>query len=170
MLLTENMKYISAFKVFGYLQSFIQGFANDSNMSAQEAETQLKKLNDNGEKDIIIYTNNCYFNPYEIGDDCSITNDFDKYYTIMDTQSDIKPDFLKKLASYVDRKLKEKDLPSYVITFPEFNPKEDNISFDTIINTNRQDELALNKIGVINPHLYIITNLINTLKQSLLVI
>ena len=170
MLLTENMKFITAFKVFGYMESFIQWFANDSNIDVATIQTQLKELNENGEKDIITYTNNCYFNPYEIGDDCGITNDFDNYYKIINTKSAVNPDFIKKIASYADRKLQEKEIPNYTITFPEFNPKEQDISFTTDINTNRQDELALNKIGVVNPHLYIITNLINTLKQSLLVI
>ena len=170
MLLRENLKFITAFKVFGYMQSFIAGFANDSNMDPVQAETQLKALNNNWEKDIITYTNNCYFNPYEIGDNCAVTNDFNNYYQIIDTKSTIDPEFVKKLASYADRKLQEKDIPSYAITFPEFNPKLPNVQFTTDINTNKQDELALNQIGVVNPHLYIITNLINTLKQSLLVI
>lgn len=170
MLLRENLKFITAFKVFGYMQSFIAWFANDSNIDAGEASKQLAMLNSNWEKDIITYTNNCYFNPYEIGDDCAVTNDFNNYYQIIDTKSSIDPDFVKKLASYADRKLQEKDIPSYAITFPEFDPKLTNIKFTTDINTNKQDELALNQVGVINPHLYIITNLIDTLKQSLLVI
>lgn len=170
MLLKENIKFITAFKIFGYMQSFIQGFANDSGIEGTKIEEQLKSLNQNWEKDIITYTNNCYFNPYEIGDDCGITKEFDTYYKIINTKSNVDPDFIKKIASYADRKLKEKELPNYTITFPEFNPKQEEIKFTTDINTNRQDELALNKIGIINPHLYIITNLINTLKQSLLVI
>jgi hypothetical protein len=170
MLLKENIKFITAFKVFGYMQSFVQWFANDSSIDAKKIEEQLKSLNENWEKDIITYTNNCYFNPYEIGDDCGITKEFDTYYKIINTKSNVDPDFIKKIASYADRKLNEKELPNYTITFPEFNPKQEEIKFTTDINTNRQDELALNKIGIINPHLYIITNLLNTLKQSLLVI
>lgn len=170
MLLKEEIKFITAFKVFGYMQSFIQWFANDSSIDVQKIEEQLKSLNENWEKDIITYTNNCYFNPYEIGDDCGITKEFDTYYKIINTKSNVDPEFIKKIASYADRKLNEKELPNYTITFPEFNPKQEEIKFMTDINTNRQDELALNKIGIINPHLYIITNLLNTLKQSLLVI
>ncbi len=170
LLLTESIKFITAFKVFGYMQSFLQWFSNDSKIDPKEAEAQLKALNENGEDDIITYTNNCYSNPYEVGDDCSITNDFDNYYAITKNEKDISPDFIKKIASYVDMKLREKWVPTYSIKFPQFDPKIDTIRFTTDINTNKQDELALNQIWIINPHLYIITNLINTLKQSLLVI
>ncbi len=170
MALRENVKFLTAFKVFGDMQSFIEAFANDSNLNAQDVELQMRALNNNWEKNIITYTNNCYLNPYEVSDDCSTTNDFNNYYQIIDTKTTIKPDFLKKLASYTDKKLEEKDIPSYSISFPEFNPKNTKIKFTTDLNTNTQDELALSKIWIINPHLFIVTDLINSLKQSLLVV
>lgn len=170
MALRENLKFMTAFKVFWYMESFIQSFANYTNLSPSVIESNMLELNQNGEKSIISYTNNCYLNPYEIGSDCNITNDFNNYYTMVDTKSKVGPEFIKELANYVDNKLEEKEIPSYAITFPGFNPTQSTISFTTDINTNNQDELALSKLWIANPHLYIITNLINSLKQSLLVI
>lgn len=170
MALRENLKFMTAFKVFWYMESFIQSFANYTNLNPSVIEANMLELNEKGEKNIISYTNNCYLNPYEIGSDCNITNDFNNYYTIVDTKNKISADFIKELANYVDNKLEEKEIPSYTITFPWFNPTQSIINFTTDINTNNQDELALNKLWISNPHLYIITNLINSLKQSLLVI
>lgn len=170
MALRENLKFMTAFKVFWYMESFIQGFANYSNISPNIIESNLFEINRNWEKSIISYTNNCYLNPYEIGSECNITNDFNNYYAIVDTKSKISADFIKQLASYTENKLEEKEYPSYTITFPGFNPKKTSIGFTTDISTNNQDEAALSKLRISNPHLFIITNLINSLKQSLLVI
>jgi hypothetical protein len=145
MLLRENMKFITAFKIFGYLDSFLQSFSSYNNIDPDEANEKIKQLNQNGEKDIISYTNNCYFNPYEIGTDCSITRDFDNYYNIIDTKSTIDPDFVKKLANYIDKKLEETEIPTYTITFPEFDSRQNTINFSTELNTNKQDEIFLNK-------------------------
>lgn len=170
MLLRENMKFITAFKIFWYLDSFIQTFSSYNDVDPAEVRTQMNAINEFWEKDIIAYTNTCYFNPYEIGSDCSVTRDFDNYYSIMNTKSSINPEFLKKMADYIDRKLEETELPTYTINFPEFDSQKNTINFTTDLNTNKQDELALSKLWIQNPHLYIITNMINTLKQSLLII
>jgi len=96
--------------------------------------------------------------------------DFDAYYKIIDTQRKIDTEFIKQLAVYIDNKLQETDIPTFSISFLKFNPKEENIEFTINLNTNSQDEIALNKQGILNPHVFIVTNLINLLKQSLLII
>ncbi|HCB51280.1 TPA: hypothetical protein DEP21_01710 [Patescibacteria group bacterium] len=170
MVLVENVKFITAFKVFSYMESFLQSLGNNLHKDPLEIEQKMEEINDDVEKNIIIYTNNCYFNPYEIDYDCSTTNDFDNYYKLIDTTNKTDTKFLKQLASYVDMKLQQTDIPTFSINFDNFNPKQDTIKFSIDLNTNAQDELALSKQGILNPHLYIVTNLINLLKQSLLVI
>lgn len=170
MILMENIKFITAFKVFSYMDSFIQSFASSLNKDPLDVEQKLNEINDEGEKEIITYTNNCYFNPYEIDYDCNIINDFDNYYNLMDSSGKTDTSFIKKLVAYVDMKLQQTDIPTFSINFPNFDPRQDTISFSIDVNTNAQDELALSKQGILNPHLYVVTNLINLLKQSLLVI
>ncbi|HCY21622.1 TPA: hypothetical protein DIC40_07425 [Patescibacteria group bacterium] len=96
--------------------------------------------------------------------------DFDNYYKIIDTQRTVDTEFIKQLATYVDNKLQETDVPTFSINFIKFNPKEETLDFTIDLNTHSQDEIALNKQGILNPHVFIVTNLINLLKQSLLVI
>lgn len=168
--LIENIKFITAFKAFSYMESFIKWFANSSNKDPILIEWQLKKMMVDAEKDIVVYTNTCFLNPYEITNNCSTIEDFDNYYKIIETQREVDTDFIKQLANYVENKLQETDVPTFSINFLKFNPKEDKVEFTIDLNTNSQDEISLNKQWILNPHVFIVTNLINLLKQSLLVI
>ncbi len=168
--LMENIKFITAFKAFSYMESFIQWFANSTSKDPVLIEGQLKKMMVDAEKDVVVYTNTCFLNPYEITNECSTIEDFDNYYKIIETQRTVDTSFIKQLATYVENKLQETDVPTFSINFLKFNPKEDKIDFTIDLNTNSQDEIALNKQGILNPHVFIVTNLINLLKQSLLVI
>ncbi len=168
--LMENLRFITAFKAFSYMDSFIQWLANNTNQEQHIVETEIKKLSVDLEKDITIYTNTCFLNPYELSSNCNTIWDFDNYYKIIDTQRDTNTNFIKQLASYIDNKLQESDIPTFSINFANFNPKEDFVEFTIELNTNTQDEIALNKKWILTPHVFILTNLINLLKQSLLVI
>jgi len=172
MILQENIKFITAFKAFGYMHSFVYSFSSFLNKNPLDVEEKLNLLNSDGEKQIITYTNNCYFNPYEISYDCDNINDFDNYYKLIDPTDKTKLDltFLKKLAYYVDTKLQQTDIPTFWIIFSTFDPKQDNVSFTIDLNTNPEDEIALSKQWILNPHLYVVTNLINLLRESLLII
>lgn len=170
MALMENIKFLTAFKAFSYMESFIQGLANNTNKDPLLIEGKMKTAVVDWEKDIIIYTNTCFLNPYEISNNCSMIGDFDAYYKIIDTQRKVDTEFIKQLAVYIENKLQETDIPTFSISFLKFNPKEENIEFTINLNTNSQDEIALNKQGILNPHVFIVTNLINLLKQSLLII
>jgi len=97
------------------------------------------------EKDIVVYTNTCFLNPYEITNNCSTIEDFDNYYKIIETQREVDTDFIKQLANYVENKLQETDVPTFSINFLKFNPKEDKVEFTIDLNTNSQDEISLNK-------------------------
>jgi len=168
--LMENIRLITAFKAFSYMESFVQWLTNNLGKDPLLIENKLKKVIVDWENDIIIYTNTCFLNPYEINSNCTTIWDFDNYYKIIDTQREVDTEFIKQLATYIDNKLQETDIPTFSITFQKFNPKEEKIDFVIDLNTHSQDEIALNKQWILNPHVFIATNIINLLKQSLLVI
>jgi hypothetical protein len=167
----EIIKFSSAIKVFSYLDTFVSSLANALRIPATQVETNMQTLADRGEKDIVIYLNNCYLNPYEIDYDCNLVGDFDRYYTLVDKEKN-PPDttFFKKMMYYVDTKLEQTDLPSFSITFKKYDPAQKQISFTVDVNTFSQDELALIKKGIINPHIFILSNLLNLIKQSVFVV
>lgn len=167
----EIIKFSSAIKVFSYLDTFVSSLANALHMPIDKVETNIKMFVERGEKDILIYLNNCYLNPYEIDYDCNLVGDFDRYYTLIDKDSKT-PDtnFFKKMMYYVDNKLEQTDLPSFSIIFKKYDPTQKQISFMVDVNTFKQDEVALIKKGIANPHIFIISNLLNLIKQSIFVV
>lgn len=142
----EIIKFSSAIKVFSYLDTFVSSLASALRVSPADVESNMQNLADRGEKDIVVYLNNCYLNPYEIDYDCNLVGDFDRYYTLVDkenTQTDTN--FFKKMMYYVDTKLEQTDLPSFSITFKKYDPTQKQISFTVDVNTFKQDEIALIK-------------------------
>ncbi len=167
----EIIKFSSAIKVFSYLDTFVSSLANALRMPTTEVENNMKNLTDRGEKDIVVYLNNCYLNPYEIDYDCNLVGDFDRYYTIFEKENtQIDTNFFKKMMYYVDTKLEQTDLPSFSITFKKYDPTQKQISFTVDVNTFNQDEIALIKKWIINPHIFIVSNLLNLIKQSVFVV
>ena len=167
----EIIKFSSAIKVFGYLDTFVSSLANALKAPVSTVQTNMDIFAARGEKDILIYLNNCYLNPYEIDYECNLVGDFDRYYALVDNET-TKPDtdFFKKMMYYVDNKLEQTDIPSFSITFKKYDPTQKEISFSVDVNTFKQDELALIKRGIINPHIFILSNLLNLIKQSVFVV
>ncbi len=167
----EIIKFSSAMKVFSYLDTFISSLANVLSLPTTQVQEQMQTFVDRGEKDIIVYLNNCYLNPYEIDYDCNMVWDFDRYYRVIDNEKDV-PDtnFFKKMMYFIDTKLEQTDVPSFSITFKSYNPTQQTISFTVEVNTFKQDEQALIKKWIANPHIFIISNLLDLIKQSLFVI
>lgn len=142
----EIIKFSSAIKVFGYLDTFVSSLANALRVPTTQVESSMKSLADRGEKDIAVYLSNCYLNPYEIDYDCNLVGDFDRYYTIVDKDNmETDTNFFKKMMYYVDTKLEQTDLPSFSITFKRYDPTQKQISFTVDVNTFKQDEVALIK-------------------------
>ena len=166
----ENIKFTSAIKVFGYLDTFIQSLATTLSMSPEDVKTKMQALNTLGEKDVLVYLNDCYLNPFEIDYDCGTIGDFDRYYKLIRKDTTLDRTFLKKVLYYIDLKLEQTDLPSFLVTFSRFNPRDPKISFTIEINTFKQDEIALAKQGILSPHLFILSNLLNLFRQSLVVV
>lgn len=161
----ETIKFSSAISVFSYLDTFIDSLSKAIEISKDTIQKNTKNIIKRGEKDINLYITNCYLNPFEVNYECNIIDDFDKYYDITnDKYFDTK--FFKELIHYTDIKLEQTELPSFNITFKKFDQNKDEITFDIDINTFKQDEIELAKKGVLSPHIFIFTNLINNLKQS----
>jgi len=167
----EIIKFSSAIKVFSYLDTFVSSLANALKLPINTVQTEMQTFADRGEKDILVYLNNCYLNPYEIDYDCNLVGDFDRYYALIDKEK-TPPDtnFFKKMIYYIDNKLEQTDIPSFSITFKKYDPTQKQISFTVEVNTFKQDEIALIKKGIINPHIFILSQLINLIKQSIFVI
>lgn len=167
----EIIKFSSAIKVFSYLDTFVSSLASALKTPTTMVQENIQKFADRGEKDILVYLNNCYLNPYEIDYDCNMVGDFDRYYDLVDKESPM-PDtnFFKKMIYYVDNKLEQTDIPSFSITFKKYDPTQKQISFTVDVNTFKQDEVALIKKWIINPHIFILSNLLNLIKQSIFVV
>lgn len=167
----EIIKFSSAIKVFSYLDTFVSSLANTLKLKSNVVQENMQKFTNRWEKDILVYLNNCYLNPYEIDYDCNMIGDFDRYYNLIDKENP-KPDtdFFKKMMFYVDNKLEQTDLPSFSIMFKKYDPTQKQISFLVDVNTFKQDEIALIKKWIINPHIFILSNLLNLIKQSIFVV
>ena len=167
----EMIKFSTAIKVFSYLDTFVASLGNLLNLPPDVVSSKLDVITQRGEKDILVYLNSCYLNPYEVDYDCNLVGDFDRYYTQIDTEkTTLDRSFFKKLMQYVDVKLEQTDLPSFSINFQQFDPNQKDVSFNVEVNTTQQDELALTKKGIENPHIFIVSNLLNLIKQSLFVV
>ena len=166
----EVVKFSAAIKVFSYLDTFIKWLANLLAITPEEVQKKIQALDTRGEKDIKTYLNTCYLNPFEIDENCKLVADFDKYYTYYDKNSSFDVGFFKKLMYYIDLKLEQSDMPNFTIVFQKFDPKQKEISFNVEVDTFKQDEASLIRQWILNPHIFVVTQLLDLLKQSLFVI
>jgi len=142
----EIIKFSSAIKVFSYLDTFVSSLSSALKLPVAQVQEEMNTFADRGEKDILVYLNNCYLNPYEIDYDCNMVGDFDRYYVLVDKEkTPPNTSFFKKMMYYVDTKLEQTDLPSFSITFKKYDPTQKQISFTVDVNTFKQDEIALIK-------------------------
>ena len=160
----EVIKFTTAVKVFSLLDTFVSWFADYIGESPSYVKEQMKKISNQGEDDIYAFLSQCYMNPYELSNDCNTVWDFDRRYA--QQNSGTEREFFKQLLYYIDQKLEQTDVPSFTIVFQKFDPQAQTISFSIEINTFQQDETALMQEGILNPHIFIVTNVIHLLKQS----
>ena len=161
----ESIKFSSAINVFPYLDTFIEWLSNANNISKKDIEAKNKKIIARWEKDINLYLKNCYLNPFESDYQCSIIWDFEQYYNLVG-DNDFDTNYFKSLIKYTDNKLEQSELPSFSIDFKKFDKNSNKISFNIDINTFKQDEVELAKKWILSPHVFILKNLVNNLKQS----
>lgn len=162
----ESIKFGSAISVFRYLDTFLSSLSSSIRISKDQVQENIWDILSRWEKDINLYIQKCYLNPYELDYDCNKIWDFDRYYNSIEKETNIDTNFFKKLMYYVDIKLEQNQLPSFLILFQDFDSNNDSITFDVAINTLPKDELELSKQWIVDPHVFILTQLINTLKQS----
>lgn len=161
----EAIKFNSAINVFPYLDTFLEWLSNSTNITKKDIEEKNKEIISRWEKDINLYLKNCYLNPFEIDYQCNIIWDFEKYYILTD-DINFETEFFKKLIKYTDTKLEQTELPSFSMDFKRFDKNSNQITFSIDINTFRQDEIELAKKWILSPHIFILNNLINNLRQS----
>ncbi len=161
----EAIKFNSAINVFSYLDTFLESLSKSIEKPKSIIEENTNDIISRWDKDINLYIKNCYLNPYETNYQCNVVWDFDKYYKITKDMY-FDTNFFKKLIHYTDTKLEQTELPSFSIIFKRFDQNKDEITFNIDINTFKQDEIELAKKGILSPHIFIFTNLINNLKQS----
>lgn len=161
----ENIKFSSAIQVFSYLDTFIDWLSKSLNVTKEQVTSWMQDVMSRSEKDVMVYLTNCYLNPFEIDYDCNTIWDFDMYYTI-NGQTGLDTNFFKRLVYYIDLKLEQTEIPSFSIMFNWFSSNSNQIAFSINVDTFKQDELSLIELGISNPHIFIVKNLINFLKQS----
>ncbi len=162
----EAVKFVSAIKVFSYLNTFTKNFSSVIWKNEEYVKNEMTKIFSQWENIIYLYLNNCYLNPYERDYSCNNIWDFNRYFNLFDKKNNIDIDFFKKLIKYIDFKLEQTEIPSFRIIFKQFNPNNNRLIFTIEVNTFPQDELSLLNNWIINPHIFIITQLVNFLKQS----
>lgn len=162
----EAIKFIASIRVFSYLDTFTSQFSANAWYASSEIQRKIAGFLKRGEKDINNYLITCYLNPFETNNECNTIGDFDLFYKIIEPDSDFDVSFFKTLMRYVDIKLENTDFPSLSMMFQNFDPNSNKLSFNVEINTFQEDELQLLQKGILNPHIFVVTNLINLLKES----
>ncbi|MDR0860192.1 MAG: hypothetical protein LBO09_04365 [Candidatus Peribacteria bacterium] len=166
----EIIKFSTAVRVFSYMDSATSLIGDALRMTKDNVISELELLSQRGEKDITAYVYMCYLNPFETAQDCTTIGDLDLYYQDIIKEPTFDRAVFKGIMKYIDIILEQSDVPSFSILFHGFDPSKGTISFDIEINTTKQDELKLIAKGIKNPHIFILTNLINLLKQSVFII
>ncbi|HMT00888.1 MAG TPA: hypothetical protein PKD96_02520 [Candidatus Absconditabacterales bacterium] len=165
----EAIKFSTALKIFSYLESFLTQFSQSYGFSLPTVRVAIDGLLRRGEKDLTAYLFYCYFNPYENPETCTKFGDFDASYRYAQ-EPNFDSRFFISLMRFVDQKLENTDFPSFNLSFQNFDPTSSNITIQIQINTFQQDELELLSKGIFNPHIFMVTHLIQLLKQSLIIV
>lgn len=168
----EVIKFSTATRVFSYMNTALTTiiemmkvwWANIDNL-----KQLFIQLSSRWEKDISSYVYMCYLNPFETTANCDTVWDLDLYYSNNNDKSiDIK--LFKNSMNAISQLLEKNDTSLFSITFNWFDAKDKNITFDVEVYTNQDDERALISQGKKNPNIFILTNIINLLKQSSFII
>jgi len=162
----EVIKFSSAIKVFSYLDVFMKSFSAAIGFDVETVYAKMEQFAERWERDIDLYLRTCYLNPFELDYDCDIIWDFDNYYALYGVDQNMDRKFFKKVLQYIDLRLEQTEIPSFNIIFKKFDPSKKDITFVIDINTFKQDERALVEKWIINPHIFVVTQLLNLLRQS----
>jgi len=168
----EVIKFSTATKVFSYMNTALATVSEMMRIwwaSIENLHDLFVQLNSRWEKDISSYVYMCYLNPFEINANCDAVWDLDLYYSLAkDNSIDIR--LFKNSMNAISQLLERNDTSLFSITFNGFNAKDKNIQFNIEVYTNQEDEKALMQQWKRNPNIFILTNIINLLKQSSFII
>lgn len=168
----EVIKFSTATRVFLYMNTALSTISEMIRVSWTNVETLrnlFETLSQRWEKDISAYVYMCYLNPFEVNANCDAVGDLDLYYKIAKDNS-INITLFKNAMNAISQLLEKADTTLFSITFNWFNAADKNIKFNIEVYTNQDDEKALMKQGKKNPNIFILTSIINLLKQSSFII
>ena len=169
----EVIKFSTATKVFSYMNTALTTIAEMMRISGSNVESlkQLfQQLWSRWEKDITAYVYMCYLNPFETNADCDTIGDLDLYYNNKLRDGSINIKMFKNSMNAISQLLEKEDTTLFTITFNGFNAKDKKITFKIEVYTNQDDERSLMAQWKKNPNIFILTNIINLLKQSSFII
>ena len=168
----EVIKFSTATKVFSYMNTALSTISEMIKLGGANIETLrdlFNKIWSRWEKDISSYVYMCYLNPFETNANCDSIGELDLYYSIIKDDS-INIRLFKNAMSAISQLLEKEDTALFSITFNWFNAKDKSIQFNIEVFTNQDDEKALMQQWKKNPNIFILTNIINLLKQSSFII
>ncbi len=168
----EVIKFSTASRVFMYMNtalSTVSEMIRVTGASVENLRTLFSQLNSRWEKDIASYVYMCYLNPFEVNANCDTVWDLDLYYNLAKDDS-INISLFKNAMNAISQLLEKEDTSLFSITFNGFNAKDKNIQFNIEVFTNQEDERNLLQQWKKNPNIFILTNIINLLKQSSFII
>lgn len=166
----DTVKFTTALKIFSYLDTFLNQASRVLWLQKSSITEQMKYYDIRWEKDIDRFLATCYLNPFEKLPDCNQIWDFANYFRYEEKDTKVDSLFLAKILMIIDSKLEQEDTPSIEIAFNRFVPNAKSLGFRVSINTLPEDDVAFLSQWIINPHIFIISTLVNLLKQSLFVI
>ena len=168
----EVVKFSTAVKVFSYMNTALTTISEMIRMNSitvDNIKQLFNQINMRWEKDISSYVYMCYLNPFETNANCDVVGDLDLYYNLIkDDSLNIK--LFKNAMNAISQLLENGDSTLFSITFNGFNAQQKNISFNIEVYTNQEDEKILLAKWQKNPNIFILTNIINLLKQSSFII
>jgi hypothetical protein len=164
----ESIRFAVALKYFSLIDSFIGQLSSYASVDKAVVSEKLKSFAERWEKDIYLYVSACYLNGYELWTSCSTIWDFFNYYKYTDTS--LSKDDLRLFLLTMDiiqAKLENTDFPSLDVAVRNIDTQENTITLNVTINTFKEDEakLILSE-WILNPHIYLITSIINHLRES----
>ncbi len=166
----ETVKFGTALKLFSMLDTFLQDASQELWLNRTILEDTINTYLENGEAYISNYLSMCYLNPYEKLPDCNQINDFENYFKYEQPNANINYKYFSRLLELVEKRLETSSVASIKIDFKSFDPNSKNLAFQVTISTLAEDEAAFLMKGILNPHVFILSTLVNLLKQSLFVI
>lgn len=162
----ESIKYITAIKIFSYIDSFTTELSTIYGYPSEEISKRMQDIINSWEITIQKYLIMCYLNPYEKSENWECTTIWDFDYDMTNRWEKLNLSFVKTLVSFIKWKLEDQDFPKLSIIFNTLDPQSNRISFTISINTFLEDEQNIIWKGILNPHIYIVSTMLNLLRES----